>query len=314
MVGRWSNSWKVAGLTAALLWALPAGAQDSETVVSGLSIVARRVAPIPDVGDGAPALSVDQLDSYVCKARSLVSSGTKFNRGRASFARLEQWATWASAERARTATEQAQLVRRDAAEGKRSSAEVEAFELARQKAVKAYQNQFVQEQVQRNPQLLLARNTKDTSALFADLQAMLDTGVLDGPVTSLDVLRLAQEDRAAPGFAFDHLSARYAEDDGRDVLVVEGSVRNLNDRSALMPALQLTMLDRAGFVLDTERADVRPVRLAAGQVQGFSYRMARPPSYAHNVRVSVTQGPQRLGGRFQDLRCDRRAPDLAQAG
>jgi hypothetical protein len=90
---------------------------------------------------------------------------------------------------------------------------------------------------------------------------------------------------------FENVVSKLAEDDGRQILVVEGEIRNLADAPRTAPRMRLAVLDAAGDEIYTWTAAPQKARLAAGEKAMFRARLAAPPQQGREVRVKFAGSP-----------------------
>lgn len=277
----------LAGLAVAVLPSSAAlsqtrGTPEPVTVVSDLLIKAPEV-EIPRVGPGAPVLSSEQLGRFSCQARHRRSA--------------EGYITRTKAELAKRASEQARHVRRLAAGGRATQAEVVAAELRRQEAVRAFQTQVMFE----------LRNGVGVSAPIDDrgnLNPALGIDPYDLPLIeqvfgSEAAFRLS--DALDPGRVdtrLENVSVRLTTEGERPVLRMQGVIRNLTNRRVKAPNLMLSMYDKQGRMLEYEYLDPQGTHIPAGQRYAFNYRLKSPGAYTDHIQISFTSGAPFVERRF----------------
>lgn len=183
---------------------------DDGTAVSDLVVSAPPAAvPIPDVGEGAPALSPDEIQRVIFARRAVNGGFPQAGPGGEAtpFRSMEAWERINHTITARTVTQYAERIRREAARGLRTQKEVEEAELARQAAM--------------------------LKAFGPRLRA-----------PAIESIRLAPASATLEGFR-----AGMAVEGGRQLLVVAGMLRNVADKTVRAPLLTITVLDAQGFVL-----------------------------------------------------------------
>jgi hypothetical protein len=79
--------------------------------------------------------------------------------------------------------------------------------------------------------------------------------------------------------------SRLADDDGRQILIVEGDIRNLAQSPRAAPRMRLAVLDANGREIYFWNAAPPKARLAAGETAQFRARLAAPPKEGRDVRV-----------------------------
>jgi hypothetical protein len=102
-------------------------------------------------------------------------------------------------------------------------------------------------------------------------------------------------DFSARSMGFETLVSRIAEEDGRQILVVEGEIRNLARGPQAAPPIKLAVLDAAGQALYTWTAAPAKSRLRAGETATFRARLAAPPAGGREVRVRLAGASERAG-------------------
>ncbi len=90
----------------------------------------------------------------------------------------------------------------------------------------------------------------------------------------------------------DHVASRLDYEDGRQVLIVEGEIRNRASSSRAAPRMRLSVLDAGGREIYHWIAAPPKSRLAAGEAAEFRARLAAPPKEGQQVRVRLAGGPE----------------------
>jgi hypothetical protein len=90
---------------------------------------------------------------------------------------------------------------------------------------------------------------------------------------------------------FENVVSRLTEEDGRQILVVEGEIRNLGQTPRAAPRMRLAVLDAQGNEIYTWTAAAQKSRLLAGEKASFRARLAAPPQDGRDVRVKFASGP-----------------------
>jgi hypothetical protein len=83
----------------------------------------------------------------------------------------------------------------------------------------------------------------------------------------------------------DHVTSRLAWEGGRQILVVEGEIRNLASSPRAAPRMRLSVLDAEGREIYHWIAAPPKAWLAAGETAEFRARLAAPPKQGQEVRV-----------------------------
>ncbi len=92
---------------------------------------------------------------------------------------------------------------------------------------------------------------------------------------------------AAPdGLALRDVHSSLVAEDGKTVLMLEGSISNLGRDAAPVPPLSAVVRDRARAPLYTWTAPAPKTSLAGGETVAFQSRLAAPPAEGRDVRVS----------------------------
>jgi hypothetical protein len=94
---------------------------------------------------------------------------------------------------------------------------------------------------------------------------------------------------------FETLVSRIAEEDGRQILVVEGEIRNFGQGPRAAPRIDLAVLDAAGQALYTWTAAPAKSRLRAGETVPFRARLAASPAGGREVRARFAGVSERAG-------------------
>ena len=264
---------------------------DSPSVVP---LVVTGVVPIPDIGQGAPQFSADELTVRRDVARKEARAFSDCQRKadgvipRVLFNVLAKDAR--ERERllvkAQAATLAAETVRTEAAKGLRTQAEVETAELARQAAVNAFVNQ---------PKATSA----DADAM--DLRASRPgrnpsmAPLVDGLARVVDErLKLYQDARgtsAAPSYYADlriqGVTLSQDEDEAGGFFLIKGEVVNPRRSTIPMPPLSFLVFDKHGLELDRHSTwPERTARIGPGASRPFQFAIRPSLRYATTVRVT----------------------------
>ncbi len=89
----------------------------------------------------------------------------------------------------------------------------------------------------------------------------------------------------------DHVASRLDYEDGRQILIVEGEIRNLASSPRVAPRMRLSVLDAGGREIYHWIAAPPKAWLAAGETADFRARLAALPKEGHKVRVRFAGGP-----------------------
>lgn len=85
--------------------------------------------------------------------------------------------------------------------------------------------------------------------------------------------------------AIEKVTSRLADEDGRQILIVEGGIRNLGETPRAAPRMRLSVLDATGREIYFWTAAPPKARLAVGETAQFRARLAAPPKEGSDVRV-----------------------------
>jgi hypothetical protein len=85
--------------------------------------------------------------------------------------------------------------------------------------------------------------------------------------------------------AIEKVTSRLADEDGRQILIVEGNIRNLAEAPRPAPRMRLSVLDATGREIYFWTAAPPKARLAVGETAQFRARLAAPPKEGSDVRV-----------------------------
>ena len=88
------------------------------------------------------------------------------------------------------------------------------------------------------------------------------------------------------GLQFEGVTSERLDEGGVAVLVVEGEVVNVSDRSRAVPAIRVTLLDGGGRRLQQELFRAQDAKLEAGARTSFSGRLVNPAEQARNFSVT----------------------------
>lgn len=89
--------------------------------------------------------------------------------------------------------------------------------------------------------------------------------------------------------------SKLTEEDGREILVVEGEIRNLADTPRAAPRMRLAVLDANGNEIYAWTAAPPKSRLLSGEKASFRARLAAPPPEGREVRVRFAANPDKAG-------------------
>ncbi|WP_298357263.1 DUF3426 domain-containing protein [Rhodoblastus sp.] len=90
----------------------------------------------------------------------------------------------------------------------------------------------------------------------------------------------------------DHVASRLDYEDGRQILIVDGEIRNLASTPRAAPRMRLSVLDAGGREIYHWIAAPPKARLAAGETAEFRARLAAPPKDGQRIRVRLAGGPE----------------------
>ena len=294
-------------------------APGQEAVVSELVVRPPEEAPVPKVGIGAPLLSPAEIDRIAEAAKDTVSEARSAVRtcGQSSANTMQPVSVkgvigWAFAEErdaalkvqalavvANKASAAALALRRKAASGGVTEAEMEKAELARQEAVN---------------DLTLARNDlADASAAIPVMQQAItqlepppDRGdrsqwEMSSSSKLMSEIRFFLAKRAAdrirrPPSPFADLTlkdvvVREGEDRRGRFLSVTGKVLNTRQRAIPIPSLEIIQHDGFGFAVDRVIADGKGRQIPAGGELPFAYEFRPKASRAEKVTVTFASEP-----------------------
>jgi Protein of unknown function (DUF3426) len=89
----------------------------------------------------------------------------------------------------------------------------------------------------------------------------------------------------------DHVASRLDYEDGRQILIVEGEIRNIASSPRVAPRMRLSVFDARGREIYHWIAAPPKAWLAAGETAEFRARLAAPPKEGQKVRVRFAGGP-----------------------
>ena len=93
-----------------------------------------------------------------------------------------------------------------------------------------------------------------------------------------------------PPIAFGETRARRTEIDGRTILYVEGSLRNMGGRKVKTPTLKVSLIGDDGRPLYAWKTKPARAELPAAQEAAFQARLLSPPERFKRIEVSVAEG------------------------
>ncbi len=88
------------------------------------------------------------------------------------------------------------------------------------------------------------------------------------------------------GLQFEGVTSKRLEEGGVAVLVVEGAIVNVTDRSRPVPPIRVILLDGGGRRLQQELFKAKDAELGAGAKTSFSGRLVNPAEQARNFSVT----------------------------
>lgn len=272
--------------------ALPKTDDADKVVITGM-------VPIPDVGEGAPQFTAQDLASLqadVEKTQATSRSdagrcggaptGIRFDPvGAPSIGNLlaqefeASTNVLAAASRAETVTAAAELSRRDAADGKVDTKAVEAAELKRQEAVrnlqKAREALAEAQAMIGDYQDFVLRGRKESDITWGDLDGKalnrrkehVGIGIGEPPV--LDALKIT----GIKAHQFRDTKAK-----GKDFVRVSGEIRNTSNATVAIPGLSVALVDQAGWVLNSQALEAEHNKsVGAGKSAPFQIDLRPAP-------------------------------------
>jgi hypothetical protein len=281
------------------------------------------IVPVPDVGDGAPYLSVEDLGAIENQTRRNASTAQSDARSiricrlkgdplesRLSYlypsleALLDEEVSAGNrvaieAGRAQEATKAAEQARLDAAGGKVDMKAVETAELARQAAIAKLDEARIK--------------YLEAGAAIADFQDLERRGrvVVNAgsssappsgiPITWSDLEARARRRRDAgwwlgipvpepeDGLSIQRIEAHERTEKGKRFVEVTGQIRNDLDKAASVPELVISALDSRGFVLLAQPATAGSgARIPARAARNFAFEVRPSPEAISTVTVSFS--------------------------
>lgn len=91
------------------------------------------------------------------------------------------------------------------------------------------------------------------------------------------------------GLALREVSGALEEENGKTVLVLQGTISNLRGDATPVPRLALAVRDAASAPLYTWSAPAPKPSLAGGETIAFRSRLAAPPAGGRDVQVSFAE-------------------------
>ncbi len=293
------------GASVTLSTPAPPATQDATTVSP---LVVSAMVPVPNVGAGAPYFTLDELDAthqqaaaveridrrgledircpkFLCSTpKKEIFSGDFGLEALCDTAQTDQLTLVRLTEAATVATQAALDTRIAAARGEGSSDDVVRTELARQAAINAYVAARA-----------AAQEAENRVSDYKDLPAtMLGMSPI---ILNSEVERRSAERKANGGFlsasgnaglTVTNLVARQLQGSGEPALSITGKINNSRKKPAPIPALSVSVLDRAGFPLKTQdfQADARKVIPAGGSIP-FAFQMKPIPDHSEGLAVTL---------------------------
>jgi hypothetical protein len=274
---------------------------------SGERVVVYGMVPIPDVGEGAPLFTAEDLgkmesetrrqalktfsDRRKCSTRAIPepfrhSEGPSLvNLLALEYERINRVA--AVAGKAQSVTERAEKARRDAATGLVGMDVVIELELERQAAVNVLQKARAE--------------LFEVQAMIGDVQDMSLGQKGKGGITwaHLDMLALKRK-KAAVGLGIavpqdfktldirNVVASQHKDKKGKDMVVVRGDIVNSGTKSVTLPSLSVSLVDERGWVLTNSTVSAPGVRrsLGRGKTQAFSVEMRPAPDLLKTAVVT----------------------------
>jgi predicted Zn finger-like uncharacterized protein len=118
-----------------------------------------------------------------------------------------------------------------------------------------------------------------------------ETVVAAAPITAIAYEKLGF-DVNIYGLELRRIERQHAIVNGTRVLSIKGSVLNVSDSERKMPWLRFALTDAAGKELYTWTLDTGARPLRAGEMTGFTTRVAAPPEAAQNIKIRFAKSDE----------------------
>jgi hypothetical protein len=302
----------------------PLGQQPAAPVQDGGErVTVIGIVPVPDVGEGAPYLTVEDLSAIESQTRRNASTAQSDARAfrtcrlkgdplesRLSYlypsleALLDEEVSAGNrvaiqAGRAQEATKAAEQARLDAAGGKADLRTVEAAELARQAAIGKLDEARIK-------YLEAGAAVADFQDLERRGRVVISAGSSSGapsgvPIMWSDLDTRAKRRRDAgwwlgipvpepeDGLHIQGIEAHERTEKGRPFVEITGQIRNDLDRAAPVPELVVSAIDSKGFVLTAQPVSTGSgARIPARAARNFAFELRPSPEAISKVTVSFS--------------------------
>jgi predicted Zn finger-like uncharacterized protein len=110
------------------------------------------------------------------------------------------------------------------------------------------------------------------------------------------------------GLAIEEVRAEAVLDAGRPALRVSGKIRNVQDKPADAPPIQIQLLNKAGKPVKTLNAFWSNPKVTPAQPLTFNVSLPDPPASAQDLEVTFNPGAQQKGG----VKADAKHPAKAE--
>lgn len=279
--------------------------RDEDTVTDVDSVTVRGEVPVPRVGEGAPLYTANEILAKARDAR--LDQVAYFNRQKQILTEcyIEAYEVPPNPERligydmaieaatrlagaatsAEDRTREAQELRRKAAQGEATMAEVEAGELRRQEAVLRMMRAEIDLKEARAVSIDIQELVRDRVPI-ADWRGIIAAGAaersrINDATDVFDLVPRQYRDLKLENVAV----AEKMDAKGEVYVYVSGAIRNTRPRRIEVPPLSVTAVDEFGYALVTESASARG-RIEPGQSFAFGYELKPTPIQASSVVVT----------------------------
>lgn len=113
------------------------------------------------------------------------------------------------------------------------------------------------------------------------------------------------------GLVFEGVAAHPALQDGHSALVVSGTIRNVENRAVVAPAIRIEVLDKSGKAVASQIAATDNAHIKPGEARHFVVSVIDPPASANNVEVAFAfddaKGKTKLNAASHDVPAARPA-------
>jgi predicted Zn finger-like uncharacterized protein len=165
------------------------------------------------------------------------------------------------------------------------------------------------------------REAAAAGAVWAGIGAAFALVIVTAMVFRIDVVRLVPNSASAYaavglpvnpfGLTIDKaVHTEMGLQDGRQALVVTGTIRNIRTKAVESPPLAISLLDKQGHTVGRRTVRVGDALVPAGQTRSFAVSLLDPPMTARDVEVTFAFDGWKPGAAAPDMRRQAEGPSM----